>query len=89
MSQVVHKYLLQIGTKVSIDFPVYSQVVKAGMSQGQPAIWVRKNPHIVGPGVKHFYVAATGEAMPDNAGYIDTVFQGPYVWHVFQVPDDF
>ena len=89
-NKVIHKYPLQIGTKVSIDLPCIADVVKAAMQDGQPHIWVHKyvddKPKTA---MRHFYVAATGEQMPVESQYVDTVFQGPFVWHIFEVPANF
>jgi hypothetical protein len=33
-----------------------------------------------------FRVVATGDDLPGVGNYIGTVFEGPYVWHIYEVP---
>jgi hypothetical protein len=84
---VIHKYPLEVGTKVSIQLPAKARVVKAGMQGGQPHIWVLKEPVTFVPVIRTFEVFGTGWPVPADGVYIDTVFQGAYVWHVFEVPN--
>lgn len=85
--RTIHKYPLQIGTKVSIELPSTATIIKAGMQGGQPHIWVDLNhPYHGIKVIRSFEVFGTGWEIPTGATYIDTVFQGQYVWHVYDVP---
>lgn len=87
--KVIHKYPLQIGTKVSFEVPTTTKAFHVGMQGGQPHVWVEKILPCADTKIMHFYVAATGEPMPYAAQYRGTVHQGHYVWHIYEVPDSF
>lgn len=78
--KTVYKYTTGI-----VNMPKGAIVRKAAMQDGQVQLWAEvdtDNPLEQ----RHFVSYGTGwEIEEDNICYIDTVFDGIYVWHVYEV----
>ena len=71
-----------------ILLPQGAIVRKAGMQNGMIALWAEVDTDAPDEH-RHFVAYGTGwEIATDrNHCYIDTVFDGPFVWHVYEVYD--
>lgn len=63
-------------------------VIRAiGMQGHEVVVWaetpVDGDPFTV---TRRFRVIGTGFDVPDSGTYIGTAFDGPYVWHLYEVP---
>lgn len=70
--------------------PTWAKVLKCATQDGVPTMWVEKPVGVKTCKMRHFQVYGTGWVIDENAKmvYIDTVFHGPYVWHVYELVDD-
>lgn len=89
MSTAVWKFSLQriIGPQ-KLEMPEAAAILHASMQNGTPCIWAIVNPNA--PKVdRHFVVKGTGHSLEGvgYGSYVGTVFDGPFVWHIFEVLD--
>ncbi len=84
MLRQIYKYDL----KRSVDLPVEGRVLKIGVQRGEIMLWW-DFPVLSVPETEtvEFMVVGTGTLyeVPKSAVFIDTVFSGSLVWHVFQI----
>jgi hypothetical protein len=89
MRRVVHKYPLQIGAITSFEVPSRNYITAVGMSGGVPCIWMEVDLDTPGE-IQSFEVLGTGWPIPNGDPmpvHVGTLFQGQFVWHVYQVPN--
>lgn len=69
-----------------VTMPKDAKVLKAGIQNGVVYVWAEVDTKAPIE-ERHFVVYGTGwEIATDrNLSYIDTVFDGPFVWHVYEV----
>jgi hypothetical protein len=82
--RVIYKYELVR----TIDLPINSQVLKAGMQNGGMYIWVLIDPTEKETYQSNFEIIGTGHNFEFDYlthTYIDSLFDGPFVWHIWQV----
>lgn len=82
--KVIYKY--ELTNKVTL--PINSIVLKAGMQNGIMCIWVLVDNNELDASERNFEIIGTGH--PFEYDYLDyrfvnTVFDGPFVWHIFEV----
>lgn len=81
----VWKYRLKLTAKQTIEIPFAAKMLKAGVQDGMITIWALVHPNFA----KHqhsFRIAGTGDPVEEPwAKYIDTVFNGDLVWHIFDL----
>lgn len=85
MSTVVFKFPLE-RMRERIQLPADAKPLKVAMQQGLPVMWVHLDP--AAPKIERcFEVYGTGHTIPDDAKltFVDTYFDGPFVFHVFEV----
>jgi hypothetical protein len=74
---MIYKYKLE----EIMQLPKGIQILKVGVQNNEIYIWGIVNSEETE--IRHFRVIGTGR---DTVGkYLDTVFVGPYVWHIFEV----
>jgi len=78
----IFKY--QIPNEGLMNIPVGAKILKAGHQFDHYYVWAEVGPD-ANTCQKHFRVCATGEEIPDGGTYIDTVFVGSFVWHVYEI----
>lgn len=84
--RVIFKYELMDETLL----PKGAVVLKAGMQGGIMYIWALIDPNEREFTKRGFLVVGTGQPFEHHyLGYrfIDTIFDGPFVWHVWEVND--
>ena len=82
--QVIYKYEL---TR-EVTLPINSQVLKAGMQNGSMYIWVLIDLNEKETYKSKFEILGTGHSFEFDYlthTYIDSLFDGPFVWHIWQV----
>jgi len=82
--KVIYKY--ELAKKVTL--PIDSQVLKVGMQNGTMQIWVLVDSNEKETYGCSFEIIGTGHNFEFDYlthTYIDSLFDGPFVWHVWQV----
>ena len=85
--RTIYKYEL---TRV-VTLPINSQVLKAGMQNGSMYIWVLIDPNEKQTYYANFEIIGTGHTFEFDYlthTYIDSLFDGPFVWHILEVNKD-
>ena len=67
-----------------IQLPKGAKILKAGMQGGEVKIWAEVDSSQPTE-ERRVFVYGTGHLIPENACYIDTVFDTLFVWHVYEV----
>lgn len=86
--KTIYKYLLPIVDKQNIEMTYGAEILSAGLDpQGRLSLWATADldaPNY--PTEREIRIVGTGNPMPGNPmRFIDTVVDGPFVWHVFEV----
>lgn len=86
MTQLIHKYPLQLTELQTIKLPKGAKIVSVQEQRGVICVWALYSPPCEMEN-RTFQIAGTGQPFefkgpPANAW---TVQQGGYVWHVFEV----
>jgi hypothetical protein len=85
--KTIYKYPLGFNEGVAetkLSLPSGFVVRQFAMQNGEPTFWAevdteaRKSAAI-------FRILGTGHPIPENGHYIATCFDGPFVWHLFQL----
>lgn len=69
---------------VDISMPPSTGLSFVGMQRGVVTLWVLVDVETM-PIQRRFFIAGTGHALPDFKGYLGTVFERVFVWHVFEL----
>ncbi|KQR37758.1 hypothetical protein [Deinococcus sp. Leaf326] len=88
MPQVMYKYPLTPLDEASVTvltLPSFALPRMAAMQNGELCLWIQVDPDSA-PLERAFEVFGTGQPLPLYATYIATVLNGPFVWHIFEVP---
>jgi hypothetical protein len=85
---VIYKYPLTPLDEASVTvltLPSFALPRTAAMQNGRLCLWIQVDPDSA-PLERAFAVFGTGHPLPVDATYIATVPDGPFVWHIFEVP---
>lgn len=86
-ARVIWKFPLAALGRNAVYMPVHSQILAVQMQAGVPTLWALVQPD-ADRETRRFETVGTGQPLSDDLdghGYIGTIQQGPYVWHVFEV----
>lgn len=90
--KAIWKYTLKVGERTVLEIPPGSKILTAQMQGDAVRLWVLveriEQQALVINSRRNFEVYGTGLPIPDNCeyeGYIATVQQTPFVWHIFEV----
>ena len=76
-------------TNAEVELPFSAVILKIGVQGGALHLWARVRTMCgkENTRVRKFKIYGTGHLIEDyqNKKYIDTVFSGPYVWHIYEV----
>jgi hypothetical protein len=79
----VYKYRVALGEVANIALPHGAKVLHCGKQGADFQIWVEVP---AGPAsTRGFKLFGTGHSIPEDAGYISTVLDGPFVWHCYEL----
>ncbi len=81
--RTIYKY----GFSRTIELPIDSQVLKVGMQNGIIQMWVLVDPNQKQTSYRNFEMIGTGHAFEFDYlthTYIDSVFDGPFIWHIWE-----
>ena len=82
--RVIYKYELA----KTIMMPINSQVLKVGMQNGIMCIWILVENNELDASERNFEIIGTGHSFEFDYlthTYIDSLFDGPFVWHIWEV----
>jgi hypothetical protein len=82
--RVIYKYELT----QTIQLPIDSQVLKVGMQNDIMQMWVLVDPNQKETSQRNFEIIGTGHSFEFDYlthTYIDSLFDGPFVWHIWEV----
>lgn len=87
MNQVIWKFPLAKTTYNEIEMPTGARILHVGMQGSTVTLWAAVDPqrplcH------REFLLQGTGQELNpviDDAVHLGTVFDGHYVWHIFEV----
>ena len=82
--KTVFKYVLNTAFefKYTIAMPLGARIVHVGEQGGLPTLWAEADPDAKYVD-RHFAIFGTGK--PVSGEYVGTCFNGPYVWHIYEV----
>lgn len=80
--RTVHKYVISITRGSRLLLPDTARVVHVGM-QNDLCLWIELETEEPYRNEKTFIVIGTGHPVPQDGTYVGTVFDGPFVWHVY------
>lgn len=88
--KVIHKFQIR---NVAIDddiqtiaMPEGAEILKVGLQSDILTIWATVPIGMNQMRKRRFMICPTGGSTPEGESkYLDTVFLGPYVWHIFEV----
>jgi len=69
------------------EMPLDAEIVKFDFQNSTPTVWA-VTVDSEKCGLRKLRVVATGQAVPLRWKYIDTAFDGPFVWHLYLEPWD-
>lgn len=79
----VTKLELPLGSKV-LMFDQQMTNVDPNFAQANLFIWVEQDRVPNGTQERHFQIIGTGHNIPEEAEYIKSCQQGPFVWHLYE-----
>jgi len=87
MNGRIFKYKISSSTSLQTEVPMREDAAirAVGMQGHEICVWAETpsgDPFTV---TRTFRVIGTGFDVPDPGAYIGTVFDGPFVWHVYEV----
>lgn len=84
----IYKYLVGNG---KVELPKYSTILKVAFQRSQLCVWALIETDIVETETYTFKIYGTGWEAADltlRDIFIDTIFEGDFVWHVFYYKED-
>jgi hypothetical protein len=83
--QTVFKYPISMTSDVRLNMPEDAKIVQVGLDNTEtPCVWALVDPDAMPTVKRKFGIYGTGGRVPDNCAFVDTFFQMPFVWHVFE-----
>lgn len=80
----IYKYI--VDSDGYVNLPTDSKFKKLGLQMGILCLWYEIDTEFKDSlHTNRFKMFATGEEIPKGTIYYDTIFDGPFVWHVYQV----
>ena len=86
MNQVIHKFVLSVAERQTIELPPLSKILHVHEQYGNLVLWALVNKDSKDKETRTIEIAGTGMDMkPENRKYIGTAHVNSYVWHVFEI----
>ena len=87
--QVIYKYSVQHDrtlrmSKAAFMLPKNGRILKVARQGDLICWWVISDQHEVDVEARYFYIIDTDRLVPVNSHYLDTIFYGGLVWHIFE-----
>ena len=93
--KAIWKYALTVTDNPTVKMPLDARVLTVRANSDRPHayykidLWALVDPEVQ-TAIRHFRIVGTGHPGPDldMVDYIGTVFDGPFVWHVFEAQEE-
>jgi hypothetical protein len=88
--KIIYKYqLLLTPGRVRIRVPYVGEIIHTGEQNGMFTLWYLHDPNYESRKYLKFEIYATGQPIEEshNIKHVNSVQEGPYVWHVFLVEE--
>jgi hypothetical protein len=84
--RTIYKYHLKLQDSTVIQLPVHAEILKVAPQGDTGMLWAEVETDN-SPEDRRFAVYGTGWPISnaDRLQYIDSIFIGPFVWHVYEV----
>ena len=79
----IYKYKFNIGDTLELTLPGGAEVIHWDVQYGMLCVWAKVNPDNPVQ-VQRFELRYTGHPLGDVGKHLATIFDGPFVWHVFE-----
>ena len=81
----IYKYQLRgvPDSNYKLEMPLGAKIVHIGIQLNILCLWVEVDPDEKST-FRYFRIYGTGHKISANALYLGTVFDEPYVWHVYE-----
>jgi hypothetical protein len=80
----IWKFPLGDGMAQDIEMPMHAEILTVQVQHGHVCLWAKVAPENVKK-PRRIHIVGTGHEVPKGAfGYIGTVQQGVFVWHIFE-----
>lgn len=84
--RVVYKYPLDLNRETTVHLVAPAKVVHFGKQGSLYCVWV-EHPISGRPDTTiTFYVVGTGHPIPEGYEHVQSIFDGPFVWHLYRSP---
>lgn len=89
MSTTIYKYTLPRMAVIELPLPEGAEILHFAVQHGALTIWARVDPSLPDT-LRIFAICGTGQGVPTKADgrYIGTCFDGEFVWHLFEPPQE-
>ena len=84
--QTIWNFPFALSGSIEIQLPEGARIIHVGMRGESPCLWAMVNTKVPMK-LRRFRVFGTGHPIPElsHDQFIGTVFQGCFVWHIFEV----
>ena len=84
--KTIYKYQLTLSDS-PITMPKGAEILTVKLQNDTPTLWALIDTYVGLEESRLIVIRGTGQAIEDNAKYITTYMDGPFVWHVFELTD--
>lgn len=81
--QTVFKYDIPHEDECQIDMPAGAELLSVGCQIDGLKLWARVDPRAPFE-TRVFKLRGTGHEIEESCAYVGTMFEGPFVWHLFE-----
>ena len=86
--KVVHKYqpvLVMDAPSEPLMIPAEAKIVHVGLQDSRVTLWAEHSRETPSTRELRVQIFGTGHPIPAFASYLGTLFDGPFVWHCYEV----
>jgi hypothetical protein len=84
--KTIYKYQLTLSDS-PITMPKGAEILTVKLQNDTPTLWALIDTDIYLEESRLIVIRGTGHPVEDNAKYITTYMDGPFVWHAFELTD--
>lgn len=81
--RTIYKYLVPPISEFQLETPKHSQFKHAGLQNDVIFMWFEVDTDQPVE-ARTFHIVGTGHVVPQDAVYVGTVQQPPFVWHIYE-----
>tara|TARA_R110000796_G_scaffold221735_1_gene337911 strand:- start:81 stop:344 length:264 start_codon:yes stop_codon:yes gene_type:complete len=84
--KTIYKYQLTLSDS-PITMPKGAEILTVKLQNDTPTLWALIDTYVGLEESRLIVIRGTGHHIEDNAKYIATYVDGPFVWHIFELTD--